>query len=120
MDLTRQIIQIISEPPGSFIYHLVTLLALQVVFAISYSRWRRQPEDEYARNMSWAAGAIFFGRLILLLAGLYLTRDPLSAAAILPPLEQAINTASVLLLVWSLVPPLERFPRVLARIEYDH
>jgi len=113
MDLTRQIIQIISEPPGSFVYHLLTMFALQVVFAISYARWRRQPEDEYARNMSWAAVAIFFGRLIMLLAGLYLSSNPASAAVILPPLEQAINTASILLLVWALVPPLEKYPRAL-------
>ena len=113
MDLTGQIIQLLSEPPGSFIYHLITLFALQVVFAISYSRYRRQPEDEYARNMSWASGAIFVGRLILMLAALYFGRDPASAAAALPPLEQAINTASVLLLVWALVPPLDNFLRAL-------
>jgi hypothetical protein len=89
------------------------MFALQVVFAISYARWRRQPEDEYARNMSWAAAAIFFGRLIMLLAGLYLRPNPTSAAVILPPLEQAINTASILLLIWALVPPLDKYPRAL-------
>ncbi len=113
MDFTRQIIELLSEPPGSFIYHIVTLFALQVVFAIAFSRWRREPEDEYARNMSWAAAAIFGGRLILLVAGLMLGRDPTMAAAYLPPLEQAVNTASVLLLVWALVPPIERYPRAL-------
>ncbi|MFN2122916.1 MAG: hypothetical protein ACK2UP_05385 [Candidatus Promineifilaceae bacterium] len=113
MDLTRQIIQIISEPPGSFIYHLITMFALQVVFAISYARWRRQPEDEYARNMSWAAGAVFFGRLIILLAGLYVRPNPATVAVVLPPLEQALNTASVSLIVWALIPPPERYPLVL-------
>jgi hypothetical protein len=113
MEITRQAIQILSEPPGSFLYHLITLLSLQVVFAISYSRWRRQPEDDYARNMSFAAGAIFVSRLIILLAGLYFGRDPVAAASILPPLEEAINTASVFLVVWALVPPLERYPRAL-------
>ena len=113
MDLTRQIIELLSEPPGSFIYHIVTLFALQIVFAISFSRWRRRPEDDYARNMSWAAAAIFGGRLILLAAGLLLGRDPAMAANYLPPLEQAVNTASVLLLVWALVPPIESYPRAL-------
>lgn len=113
MDFTRQIIELLSEPPGSFIYHIITLFALQVVFAISYSRWRRQREDEYARNMSWAAGAIFLGRLILLIAGLSLSRNPAAAASILPPLEQAINTASILLLVWALIPSMARHPRAL-------
>ena len=113
MDITRQIIELLSEPPGSFIYHIVTLFALQVVFAISFSRWRRRPEDDYARNMSWAAAAIFAGRLILLAAGLLLGRDPAMAADYLPPLEQAVNMASIILLVWALVPPIERYPRAL-------
>ncbi len=113
MDLTGQIIQLLSEPPGSFVYHIITLFALQVVFAISYTRWRRCPEDDYARNMSWAAAAIFLGRLALLLAGLYYGRDPAAAAGILPPLEQAINTASILLLVWALIPAPEQHPRLL-------
>ena len=111
--MIRQIIQILSEPPGSFIYHLITLFALQVVFAISYSRWRRQPDDEVARNMSYAAGGIFLGRLALLIVGIYYGRDPVTAAAVLPPLEQAINTASVAMLVWSLIPRPEQYPRVM-------
>ncbi len=111
MEFIRQISELISYPPGSFIYHLITIFSLQVVFAISYSTWRRRREDDYARNMAWAAGAIFFGRLILLFAGLYFGRDLESAAGILPPLEQAINSASVALLVWAIVPNLERYPR---------
>ena len=110
MEFLQQIIRLLSEPPGSVIYHLVTLFALQAVFALSYSRWRRNPEDEQARRMASASAAIFLGRLLLLFAGLSYGSAPQQAAIFLPPLEQAINTATAALLAWSLVPRPARSP----------
>jgi len=113
MDFLQQLIRLLTEPPGSIIYHLVTLFALQVVFALSYSRWRRDADDDQAQQLMWASAAIFLGRLLLLLAGLYYGRDLQQAAWVLPPLEQAINTATAALLVWSLSPRPTRWPRLL-------
>jgi hypothetical protein len=113
MDFLQQIIQLLSEPPDSIIYHLVTLFALQVVFALSYSQWRRDKEDDQAQRLIWASAAVFLGRVLLLLAGLFYGREPQQAAAILPPLGQAINTATATLLVWSLAPRPTRWPRLL-------
>ncbi len=112
MDFLLEIIRLLSEPPGNIIYHLITLLALQVVFAMSYSRWRRDDNDLLAQRLMWASAAIFLGRVLLLLAGLFYNQEPQKAAAILPPLEQAANTATVLLLVWSLIPSPKRWPRL--------
>jgi len=101
MDFTTQLILLLSEPPGSFLYHLLTLFALQIVFAISFARYRRDPQDGLARHMSVASGAIFVGQLLLLLSG-FILRDRLATAAVvLPPLERALGTASLALLVWS-------------------
>ncbi|MFN2134559.1 MAG: hypothetical protein ACK2UK_01305 [Candidatus Promineifilaceae bacterium] len=111
MDFSGQLVQLLSEPPGSFVYHLVTLFALQVVFALSYARWRRKPEDDMARRMMIAAAALFAGRLILLIAGVIYSNNPAGAAAVLPPLDQAIDTASLALLAWSLLPPFKEHPR---------
>ena len=113
MGFLQQIIRLLSEPPGSIIYHLVTLFALQVVFALSYSRWRRDSDDDQAQRLMWASALIFLGRLLLLLAGLFYGREPQLAARVLPPLEQAINTATAALLVWSLAPRPTRWPRLL-------
>lgn len=112
MDFFLQIIRLLSEPPASIIYHLVTLLALQVVFALSYSRRRRDDDDANAQRLMWAAAAIFLGRLLLLVVGLVNAREPAQAAALLPPLEQAVNTATAALMVWSLIPPPKRWPRL--------
>lgn len=102
MAFLQQIIELLSRPPGSVIYHLVTLFALQVVLALALSRWQRDPNDEAARRMSLAAGGMLIARLILLIVALLVDQNPERARIILPPLEQAIDTATVILLVWGL------------------
>lgn len=104
MALLQQIIELLSRPPGSVIYHLVTLFALQVVLALAFSRWQRDPNDESARRMTFAVAGILVARLILLFVGLMVEGNPTQARIVLPPLEQAIDLATVLLLVWGLAP----------------
>ena len=102
MALLQQIIELLSRPPGSVIYHLLTLFALQVVLALAFSRWQRDANDEAARRMTFAAGGMLIARLLLLLVALFVDQNPERARIVLPPLEQAIDTATVLLLVWGL------------------
>lgn len=111
MAFLQQIIELLSRPPGSVIYHLLTLFALQVVLALAFSRWQRDANDESARRMTFAAGGILVARLILLFVGLMVEGDPTRARIVLPPLEQAIDTATVLLLVWGLAPFVMDRPR---------
>jgi len=106
--MLSDLIELVSQPPGNIIYHLITLFALQIVFALSYSRWQRNRHDRQALRMVWAAGSIFLLRLALLIAGL---AQPLltsalapTAVSFLPPLEQALHTATTALLVWAVVP----------------
>ncbi|HQF70609.1 MAG TPA: GAF domain-containing sensor histidine kinase [Promineifilum sp.] len=102
MAFLQEIIALLSRPPGSVIFHLLTLFALQVVLALAVSRWRRDPNDEAARRMALAAGGMLAARLLLLLVALFVDQDPERARVVLPPLEQAIDTATALLLVWGL------------------
>ncbi len=104
MALLAQIIELLSRPPGSVIYHLLTLFALQIILALAYSRWQRDANDESARRMTFAAAGILLARLILLFAGLMMDGDPARARIVLPPMEQAIDMATVILLVWGLTP----------------
>lgn len=104
MALLEQIIELLSRPPGSVIYHLLTLFALQIVLALSYSRWQRDANDESSRRMTFAAAGILVARLVLLFAGLMMDGDPTRARITLPPMEQAIDMATVILLVWGLAP----------------
>ena len=102
MAFLQQIIELLSRPPGSVIYHLLTLFALQIVLALAFSRWQRDANDEAARRMTFAAGGMLIARLLLLVVALFVDQDPARARIVLPPLEQAIDTATVVLLVWGL------------------
>ena len=110
MGLLQQIGQLLSEPPGNIIYYLATLLALQAVFGISLSQWRRERSNDTARRGAAASGALILLRVILLLAGLALLNNPTNAILILPPLEMAANTVTAVLLVWAFVPSARRRP----------
>ncbi len=98
------LIELVSQPPGNIIYHLITLFALQIVFAVSFSRWQRNRHDGQAMRMVWAAGTIFMLRLLLLLVGLVQPMLAPTTASILPPLEQALHTVTAVLLIWAIIP----------------
>lgn len=111
MGFTAQLIQLLSEPPGSFLYHLLALFALQVVFAISYGHLRRNPDDDLARRIAWSAGTIFTIRGVVFLASLFLAGDAQRFAAILPPVEDAVDSVTIALLLWSFIPRSVRWPK---------
>lgn len=112
MTFLQQITQFLSEPPGNVIYHLVTLFALQVVFAISWSHWRRERPNPLAWRMAWAAGLIFLARVGLMGLSLLLAEQPLTAVSLLPPLEYAIHTGTAVLFAWSVGATATRWPRL--------
>ncbi len=112
MVFLQQIIELLSRPPGSVIYHLLTLFALQVVLALAFSRWQRDANDESARRMTFAAGGILIARLVLLFVGLMVEPDLARARIVLPPMEQAIDMATVILMVWGLAPFAMSRPRL--------
>ncbi len=107
-----QLITFLTEPPGNIIYHLVTLFALQAVFAISLSQWLRNRQDGDAWRQFMAAGGLIGVRVLLLALALLLAGAETQAALYLPPLEQAFNGVTAVLLVWALVPPSVKQPRL--------
>ncbi len=111
MSLLQQLVQFLSQPPDSLVYHVVTLLSLQAIFWLSVWQLRRRPGDNFAHRLLLASGGIMLGRLIILFASLAAV-DPAEAASILPPLERAVDTASAILLVWALAPQSQKLPRL--------
>lgn len=112
MAFLEQITQLLSGSPGNVIYHLITLFSLQVIFALSLTQWRRDTSDQLMRRTMWASGVIFMGRLGLLLAGLAVSSNTATAVSVLPPLEQAINSATAVLIVWALIPQPDNQPQL--------
>ena len=103
MSLFQQLIQFLSSPPDSLVYHIVTLLALQATLALALWQYRRQPDDKFARRLAWASGGIIVARLLFLFASLAVA-NPEESAGLLPPLERAVDAVTVALLVWALAP----------------
>ncbi|MEM7116047.1 MAG: GAF domain-containing protein, partial [Chloroflexota bacterium] len=112
MALLQQIIELLSEPPGTVVFHLVTLFALQAVFALALGQWRQNRADTKALQTAVSAAGIFLARVILMLTGLVVSNDPERATAVLPPLEQAVHTATAVFLIWALLPRWQRFPKI--------
>ena len=112
MTLLPQIIQLLTESPGNIVYHLVTLFALQAILGIAVSQWRRNRQDKTAVRTILAALFLILGRLIILVVSLILTNNNASSVSILPPLEQVINTVTVVFLLWAFIPSPKNSPRL--------
>ncbi len=109
MSYWAQLTQLLSQPPGTIVFHLVTLFALQAVLGISLSQWRQQRSDSTAQRTAVAAGAILLAEGTLLLLALLWQQEPEAAAAYLPPLYQAAHGVTAVCLTWALATP--RAPR---------
>jgi signal transduction histidine kinase len=109
MSILQQLIDYLSQPPDSIVYHIVTLLALQATLGLAWSQIRRKPDDALARRLAWASGVIFLSRL-LILAVLLAFRGSDETAWLMPPLQSAVDAISVAFFVWALVPRSKRLP----------
>lgn len=115
MSFWQQLNELLSKTPGNLVYHLVTLFAIQATLAIAVAHWRReQSADALTHRLAVGAGALLLVRVVLLGVSLWLLSqsDPTLAPRVLPPLEQAINTLTVLIVVWIVTPRLPRVPRL--------
>ncbi|MGH2537542.1 MAG: hypothetical protein ACRDHL_09130, partial [Candidatus Promineifilaceae bacterium] len=111
MSFSQQIIHLLSQPPGSVVYHLVTLLAVQAALGLALWQRRRAPDDSFARRLVAACLGILLARLSVLLA--LLVGSAASAPVVLPVLERAIDAVTAVMLIWLFLPRLRSFPRLL-------
>lgn len=109
MFIWQQLVQLLSQPPGSVVYHIITLLALQATFGLALWQSRRQPADTLARRLAWASGGILFSRLVIFFVVLMAGAN---VRQILPLLERAVDAATVALLVYALAPHYRALPRL--------
>lgn len=100
-----------SEPPGNAVYYLVTLFALQVVFAISLGQWLRHRQNRAAWRTFCAAGMLISLRLLLLLF-VWWSQASGSPTAVWQPIITSFITLTAVLLVWALIPPPAHLPRL--------
>ena len=99
MSIFVQAIALISEPPGSLVYHLVLLFALEAAAAIAVSHWWRKRGAPEAR-LALAASVLFLLRLLSLSLALFASVTLINPLLVIPPFDRAASALAILLIIW--------------------
>jgi len=89
------LIDLLSTEPGTFVYHILVLLALETMAGIAFVEWRRTHDPAY-RRVLWAFGGLLALRVLLLVG------EP-GGPTIIAPLVSSIEVISLTLLGWALL-----------------
>ncbi len=112
MTLLRDFVELITVPPGDLVYYLVTLFAIQLILGVAFGHWSRHRRDPAAIRLLVMAVGLTLASTLLMLVAVLDRVGVLSANVVLPPLERFLNLATVLLVVWALLPILEQYSRL--------
>ncbi len=94
-----QILDLVGQPPGSLVYHFIILFAVEAALAMSFGQWMRERDEGTARLTIGVAG-IFATRTLILIAALLAWRGYLPRNTLLPPVERAVDTITVVGVAW--------------------
>ncbi len=112
MPFLADFVNSISVPPGDLVYHLVTLFEIQLILGIALEHWNRHRRDPGALRMLVTGLDFAFARGLLLLIAVLDRVGVLSATTVLPPLERFLEFVTLLLMVGTFLPIMERYPRL--------
>jgi hypothetical protein len=91
------LINLLSTGPGAFVYHLLIFLVLETLVGVALIEYRRARNPDH-RRILWTFGGLMGMRILLLLG------EPLGPAVIAPILN-GIELASLTLLGWAFLAP---------------
>ncbi|MDY7076116.1 MAG: ATP-binding protein [Chloroflexota bacterium] len=112
MTFLRDLIELITVPPGDLVYLLVSLFVIQLILGITSRHWHRSRHDPAARRLLAAGVGLFLTRTLLMLIAVLDRAGVLSPDIVLPPLERFLDLATLLLTIWAFLPILERHSRL--------
>src|SRR6266550_3692961 len=103
MQILWQAAALVSEPPGSLVYHLVLLFTLGGAAAITVGQWRSagpaaRPID--ASRLLLAASLLFLLRLAGLVLAFLAAFGLVNSLVFLPPYDRAASTLTILSILW--------------------
>ncbi len=104
MDVIRELLNLVTAPPGNLYYHLTLLFIIQVFLAVGWVEWRRTGN---ARHFAAAAGMLATRVVLIGVSGLTGTGS-FSPTVVLPPLERWMDLVLIILAAWSFLPILRR------------
>jgi len=94
-----QILDLVGQPPGSLVYHFIILFAVEAALAMSIGQWMRERSTATGRLTIGILG-IFIARSLVIIASLLSWLGYLPTNVLLPPIERAADTATILALAW--------------------
>ena len=97
-----QILDLVGQPPGSLVYHFIILFAVEAALAMSIGQWMRERTPATGRLTLGILG-VFLARALVLVASLLVWRGYLPTNVLLPPVERAVDTATVIALAWTFI-----------------
>jgi hypothetical protein len=98
MTILENVGNMLGSSLGSFLYHLLLLLAVEAALAMAWGEWRRA-RDEQARRLLVAMAGLAAARVLYIVVAL-LALVSQAALRCLPPVERLADTASICLLAW--------------------
>lgn len=107
MNIFQQAAALVSDPPGSLVYHLVLLFAMGVAAAVALGQWRlaapaSEVRDASRGRLTLAAGLLFMLRLLALGFAFLAALGILDSLVAVPPFERAVSTLTILVAIWFL------------------
>ena len=110
MNIFLQAAALVSDPPGSLVYHLVLLFALGAAAAVALGQWQFVAPQAGARTpeparLTLAAGLMFTLRLAATVLAFLAALGILNPLVAVPPFERAVSTLIILSIIWLLTFP---------------
>jgi signal transduction histidine kinase/GAF domain-containing protein len=112
MSLLRDLVELITVPPGDLVYHLVTLFAIQLILGVAFGHWNRNRRDPAAMRLLVIGVGFTLARTLLMLIAVLDRIGVLSFNIVFPPLERFLDLTTLLLVVWAFLPILEQHSRL--------
>jgi signal transduction histidine kinase len=100
--LLNQILLLFGEPPGSVVYHIIILFMVEAAFAIAVGQWLRDRQSATLR-LTIATALLCVLRITVLIAAILAWQGFASRQTLIPPVERAVDTATLVVLAWLFV-----------------
>ena len=118
MSVFKDILNLLTAPPGSMVYYLVLLFSIWAIVGLALSRWSRGERRGTVPRLLVAGAALSFGRLAFFVLALLDRTSSIQSTNYLillgPPFERLLDTLSVVLICWAVVVPPQQ--RTLSRV----
>jgi PAS domain S-box-containing protein len=118
MSVLRDILGLLTAPPGGMVYYLVLLFSIWAVVGLGLSRWSRGERRGIVPRLLVAGAILSLGHLLFFILALVDRVSSAGTASYLirfgPPLERFLGALSAILICWAVAIPLREraFSRV--------